>query len=151
MMAEQTDRAAEPDEEREYRLHEQVGFILRQVSQRHASIFSSLMVHDLTPTQFAAVATLYERETVSQNQLGRLTAMDAATIKGVVDRLAKRGITQLDPDPHDRRRLLVTLTDEGKRIAAEAIPRAHEITQQTLSPLAEEEQKLFLSLLKRMR
>ncbi len=151
MTAEQAERVMEQGEEPEYRLHEQVGFILRQVSQRHASIFSSLMVHDLTPTQFAAIATLHERETVSQNQLGRLTAMDAATIKGVVDRLAKRGITQLEPDPHDRRRLLVTLTDEGKRIAAEAIPKARQITEQTLSPLSGEEQAQLLALLRRMR
>ncbi len=151
MTTEQAERVMEQGEEREYRLHEQVGFILRQVSQRHASIFSSLMVHDLTPTQFAAMAILYERRSVSQNQLGRLTAMDAATIKGVVDRLAKRGITQLEPDPHDRRRLLVTLTDEGKRIAAEAIPKARLITEQTLSPLSGEEQAQLLALLGRMR
>lgn len=34
-----------------YVLEDQVGFILRQVQQRHASIFVSHFSNDLTPTQ----------------------------------------------------------------------------------------------------
>ena len=70
-----------------YRLDEQVGFVLRQAQQRHTTLFSELMIEDLTPTQWAALAKLAERGPQSQNQLGRLTAMDAATIKGVIERL----------------------------------------------------------------
>ena len=51
------------------------------------------MIEDLTPTQWAALAKLRELGDCSQNHLGRLTAMDAATIKEVVDRLTVRGFT----------------------------------------------------------
>src|SRR5579871_5825769 len=77
-----------PHEER-YLLENQAGFILRQVNQRHSGIFSRLMGNDLTPTQWAALAKLKEIGPCSQNLLGRLTAMDAATIKGVIDRLVR--------------------------------------------------------------
>jgi MarR family transcriptional regulator, lower aerobic nicotinate degradation pathway regulator len=46
---------AEPAGDR-YVLEEQAGFILRQVNQRHAGIFTAVMGHDLTPTQWAAMA-----------------------------------------------------------------------------------------------
>ena len=75
-----------------YVLEENVGFILRQVTQRHLALFSATMVHDLTPTQFSALLKLHEQGSCSQNQLGRLTSMDNPTIKGVVDRLMRRGL-----------------------------------------------------------
>ena len=69
-------------------LDQQVGFLLRVTMQRHTSIFTSRMIEGLTQTQFAALAKLYEVGPSSQNQLGRLICLDAATIKGVVDRSA---------------------------------------------------------------
>src|ERR1700722_10722267 len=81
------------DREEPYVLDEQVGFALRQAQQRHTTIFAAKMIEDLTPTQWAALAKLREVGDCSQNHLGRLTAMDAATIKGVVDRLTARGFT----------------------------------------------------------
>ena len=61
------------------------------------------------------VAKLSEVGGCSQNFLGRLTAMDAATIKGVVDRLMKRGYIESTPSATDRRRVLITLTAAGKK------------------------------------
>src|SRR6185312_13540131 len=84
-----------------YILDEQIGFILRQVWQRHAAIFARDIGINLTPTQWAALAKLNETGRCSQNQLGRLTAMDVATIKGVIDRLTARGLTETNPDPQD--------------------------------------------------
>src|SRR5690606_30058450 len=97
-----------------YVLDEQIGFILRQVSQRHTTIFMTMMGEDLTPTQWAALAKLHQAGPLSQNLLGRQTAMDAATIKGVVDRLTKRGLTATSPDPDDGRRPLAALTPAGE-------------------------------------
>ncbi|GGF20910.1 transcriptional regulator [Aliidongia dinghuensis] len=134
-----------------YRLDDQVGFILRQAAQRHTSIFVALMVEDLTPTQFAALAKLAEVGPSSQNKLGRLTAMDGATIKGVIDRLTKRGLTETSPDPDDGRLLVVALTALGRAVAAEALPAGTRITEETLAPLTPEEQAQFLALLRKLR
>ena len=102
--------------EDDYLLDEQVGFMLRLAQQRHTTIFASLMIEELTPTQWAAIAKLKEIGPSSQNLLGRLTAMDGATIKGVIDRLTKRGFTSTKPDPADGRRLLVALTGRGSAL-----------------------------------
>ena len=136
---------------RPYRLDEQVGFILRQASQRHAAIFVSGIGCDLTPTQWAALAKLHEAGPLSQNRLGRATAMDAATIKGVVDRLTRRGLLTAEPDAADGRRLLVALTAEGAEWVRRLAPHAHAVTADTLAPLAPEEQRALVSLLLRLR
>src|ERR1700735_2779329 len=107
-----------------YVLDDQIGFILRQVSQRHAMIFSRDIGAELTPTQWAALAKLAETGPCSQNQLGRLTAMDVATIKGVIDRLTARGLTETGPDPGGGRRLLDRVTRAGQQVAEKAVPEA---------------------------
>src|SRR3954469_22510693 len=132
-------------------LDEQIGFILRQVSQRHATIFARAIGVNLTPTQWAALAKLNETGPCSQNQLGRLTAMDIATIKGVIDRLPARGLTEPAPDPADGRRLLVSLTRAGQQLAEKALPNALAITKETLAPLDAKERDILMELLSKLR
>src|SRR5580704_9857814 len=134
----------------DYALERQVGFMLRLAQQRHTTIFASLMIEELTPTQWAAIAKLKEIGPSSQNLLGRLTAMDAATIKGVIDRLTKRGFTRTKSDPADGRRLLVALTERGAALYDRARPIAARITEQTLRSLNEGERAELLALLTRL-
>ena len=134
-----------------YVLDDQIGFILRQVWQRHATIFAKEIGINLTPTQWAALAKLTETGPCSQNQLGRLTAMDVATIKGVIDRLTARGLTETSPDPDDGRRLLVSLTRTGQAMAEKAAPHALAISKETLAPLDARERDIFVSLLSKLR
>jgi DNA-binding MarR family transcriptional regulator len=130
-----------------YQLEAQIGYVLRQANQRHTTIFASLIIDDLTPTQWAALAKLNEIGPSSQNMLGRQTAMDAATIKGVIDRLTKRGFTTTTPDPADRRRLLVAITDRGTAVYLRAKPIAERITEATLEPLGGRERAQLMTLL----
>jgi len=134
-----------------YILDEQIGFIMRQVWQRHAAIFTRDIGINLTPTQWAALAKLNEAGPCSQNQLGRLTAMDVATIKGVIDRLTARGLTETSPDPEDGRRLLVSLTRTGREMAEKAAANALAISRVTLAPLDSKEREMLIGLLKKLR
>jgi DNA-binding MarR family transcriptional regulator len=134
-----------------YRLEEQVGYILRQASQRHAAIFAARIPGDLTATQFAALAKLAECGACSQNHLGRMTSMDGATIKGVTDRLVQRGYIEARLDPEDSRRRVLVLTPLGAEAAQSAIPAAFAITEETLEPLSPSERAAFLALLKKLR
>ena len=131
-------------------LDEQVGFLLRVAMQRHTAIFMSRMIEDLTQTQFAALAKLLAVGPCSQNQLGRLIYLDAATTKGVVDRLEARHLVTVCPDPHDRRRRAIALTKTGRTVAAKATRVARKITRETLVPLSAAEQSSVLRLLKKL-
>jgi DNA-binding MarR family transcriptional regulator len=133
-----------------YVLDEQIGFLLRIAMQRHTAVFMSRMLEGLTQTQFAALAKLFEVGPCSQNQLGRLIYLDAATIKGVVDRLSLRRLVTVVDDTRDRRRRAVALTPRGREVAEAAIKIAEQISDETLSPLAPEEQVLLARLLKRL-
>src|ERR1700745_3045722 len=135
-------RKARPSPARKrYVLNEQVGFLLRVAMQRHTTIFTARMIEELTQTQFAALAKLLEAGPCSQNHLGRLIYLDAATIQGVVDRLRAGGVVAAAGDALDRRRRAVTLTPAGRRTTEAAIVVAAQITAQTLAPLPPQEQR----------
>ena len=135
----------------DYRLDDQVGHLMRRAHQRHTAIFQDgIEALQLTPTQFAALVKIRDLGEVSQNQLGRLTAMDPATIQGVIQRLDARKLIERQPDPKDRRCTLLKLTDDGGALVADAIERARKITEATLAPLAAPERQAFLALLRKL-
>jgi MarR family transcriptional regulator, lower aerobic nicotinate degradation pathway regulator len=132
-----------------YQLEDQVGFKLRLANQRHLEIFNRRMP-DITPTQFAVLAKLRDEVKISQNQLGRLVGMDAATTKGVVDRLRKKGLVQSSPSATDMRRLEISLTDAGVAFATDAVETALDISAETVGNLTPREVERLLTLLDKL-
>ena len=122
---------------------------MRRAVQRHLSIFAAL-IPDMTPTQFAALAKLCELGQASQNELGRLSSMDVATIKGVVDRLRARKLVKASVMQNDKRRLVLSPTKKGQVLFEQYAPKAVKATQLTLAPLDKEEQEKLFQLLERL-
>lgn len=134
----------------DYVLGDQVGFFLRQANQRHVAIFTDLVGEKLTTTQWAALAKLKEMQPCSQGNLGREIAVDMATIKGVVDRLVKRGLIRTEVDSADARRLVLTLTGDGEQTISRNSRAALHVSQETLRPLTLAERMMFMELLKKI-
>ncbi len=134
-----------------YRLESQVGHLLRRAHQRATSIFQTTIGDpNVTPTQYAALVKLHDLGELSQNHLGRLTAMDPATTQGVIRRLRDRGLIEARPDPNDRRRTLLKLTAAGNKVLSRLIGNGPKVSELTLDPLSAEEQQTFLALLRRL-
>ena len=134
-----------------YVLEAQIGHLLRRAHQRASAVFAAHFSDlQLTPTQYAALVKIHDEGEVSQNRLGQLTAMDPATMKGVIDRLDKRGLTVSKPDPSDRRRTLWRLTETAESILAPAVQAGRAVTEETLAPLSPEERAAFLAMLERL-
>ncbi|MTH64085.1 MarR family winged helix-turn-helix transcriptional regulator [Paracoccus shanxieyensis] len=134
-----------------YKLDDQVGFLLRKAYQRHMAICAERIGGRLTAVQFSILHRLAAEPTpVSQNALGRMVAMDAATTKGVVLRLKERGLIVSRVDKDDKRRHMLSTTEEGRALLAEVTPIMAEITQQTLAPLEPYERATLTALLQKI-
>ncbi|HEU4513303.1 MAG TPA: MarR family transcriptional regulator [Nocardioidaceae bacterium] len=78
---------------------------------------ASFADHGLESWEFDVLAALrragapYE---LSPGRLIRETLVTSGTMTNRVDRLVTRGLVERLPDPHDRRGVLVRLTDEGR-------------------------------------
>jgi DNA-binding MarR family transcriptional regulator len=104
----------------------------------------------LTAPQFATLARLYERGTLSQNLLGRLVAMEPANIRDVVLRLKRRRLVMTRRDPEDGRLVLVSLTPAGLSLVEKLLPIEIECTAKTLARLNATEKTLLYELLDRL-
>jgi DNA-binding MarR family transcriptional regulator len=134
-----------------YVLEEQVGFLLRCAHQKASEDFNAVMGRfAVTPTQFAALAKLDDLGSVSQNQLGRLTRMDPATISGVVGRLIARGFVRQSPDARDARLVLLALTVSGRAAVLEMKAAAADVSRRTLEPLSPAEAQALVKALARI-
>ncbi len=132
-----------------YRLEDQIGFKLRLANQKHLEVFARMMP-DVTPTQFAVLAKLLAQGAISQNQLGRLVGMDAATTKGVVERLRAKGFVLRTKSTSDMRRLDISLTPEGRAFARQAVETATGISAATAGNLTPRELARLLELLDKL-
>lgn len=137
---------------RGYVLEAQIGHLLRRAHQRATAIFLAELgdAHGLTPTQFAALVKLSDLGEQSQNELGRLTAMDPATIQGVVRRLMARRLIARSGDPGDRRRTKLRLTPRGRDLVERTVKLGFIVSVRTLAPLSPRERAQFLKLLKKL-
>ncbi|WP_149536764.1 MarR family winged helix-turn-helix transcriptional regulator [Siccirubricoccus phaeus] len=119
-----------------YDVTKQIGFLIRKASQRHLAIFSDLLAPlSLTPAQFTTLCTLRDHGECSQADLVRATAVDQATIRGVVERLEARGLIQMSRSSDDGRKVIMWLTTMGAATLEAAIPQARRITEETLKNL----------------
>ena len=138
-----------------YTVESQIGFLLRRAVQRQTAIWQTCMAEgvgerELTPRQFTALVKVVTSGRVTQNQLGRMAAMDPATIQGVVRRLITRGLVAQARDPMDRRTTVLSPTKAGAALAARGVAHARRATEETLAPLAASERRTLLALLARM-
>jgi DNA-binding MarR family transcriptional regulator len=125
--------------------------MLRRANQRHTEIFQELFGRSgLTALQFSALVKIRDEGRVSQNQLGRLTHMDPATIMGVIRRLTKRGLIRRGSDSTDKRKTVLMLTADALKLIESLESTAHQVTAKTLNPLSSGEQKTLLRLLARL-
>jgi DNA-binding MarR family transcriptional regulator len=139
-------------EDADYVLEDQIGHLLRRAHQRATAIFLAELgeAHQVTPTQFAALVKLCEYGELSQNHLGRLTAMDPATIQGVIRRLAARALIERSGDPGDRRRAKLRLTAAGAALVPKLLDLGLRVSAATLAPLSPAERRSLLAMLRRL-
>src|SRR5215208_7348957 len=72
----------------------------------------------LSLRQYAALNGIREGAS-SPGELARLWQVTPAVITGIIDRLERRELVRREPDPNDRRRLRLALTEAG--LAASAL------------------------------
>jgi MarR family transcriptional regulator, lower aerobic nicotinate degradation pathway regulator len=134
-----------------YDFHDQVGHLLRRAYQQHLAIFQEAIPDsDLTSAQFVTMCAVKEMGACSLNDIVKATAIDQATIRGVVERLKARSLIRVAHDPSDGRKLLVQATPPGLALIDRTIPFAKEVTERTFGPLNAGERVALMFLLRKM-
>nr|WP_319249825.1 MarR family transcriptional regulator [uncultured Celeribacter sp.] len=130
-------------------IHNMAGHLIRRLNQISLSVFqerTKAAGFAITSVQFAAMNAIRANPGLDQASLAGLIAYDRATIGGVVDRLAGRGLVERAVCAHDRRAKTVTLSAAGEALLQELIPVVRGIQDDILAGLDPEERDEFLRL-----
>jgi DNA-binding MarR family transcriptional regulator len=125
--------------------------LLRRAYYRAKSNTSRLLKDvGITPMQAATVMMLYARGPLSQADLGRAIGMEPANVHGLVARLKKQALIEVEAHPTDARQLRVALSAGGKRQAVEIAGLSARAQTETLAPLTAAERDHLMALLGRI-
>lgn len=84
------------------------------------------------------------------SDLGKATAIDGATVRGIIERLQARGLVELQANQDDRRKSVVELTERGRQLLELTTPTAARISELTMSDLNAVERVAVLYLLRKL-
>jgi DNA-binding MarR family transcriptional regulator len=101
------------------------------------------------PPCLGVIAVVAKRGPVSQREISDHLGLDASDVVGVLDILEAAGMAQRQPDPQDRRRHAVVLTEKGEAAAAHFADLRVRATERALAALDEDGRRQFVDLLNR--
>ena len=102
----------------------------------------------LTPAQVKSILFInYTRsDAITIGNMAKYLSCTPATASGIIDSLEKKALIMRSRDPEDRRRVHLSLTPDGERVAGEVENIGNEI-EEIISSFTLEEQKMLERLL----
>ena len=84
---------------------------------------------------------------LTPSRLADAAGLAASSMTSRLDRMCRRGLVERTPDPSNRTRVLVTLTDPGWQLFAEAVRDADVVESDILARLSLDERRELADLL----
>jgi len=125
-----------------------IGRIARAVGDRMEKAYARF---GISRGEFDVLATLRrsgEPYTLSPRQLSATLMLTTGGMTGRLDKLERAGLLRRSPDPHDRRGLQVTLTEEGLTLVDQAVTAGLAVQTEALSALNDEQAGQLADLLR---
>jgi MarR family 2-MHQ and catechol resistance regulon transcriptional repressor len=97
-------------------------------------------LRELTPSQFGVLESLYHLGPMCQGEVSAKILRSTGNMTLVLDNLEKRGWVQRQRDPDDRRKVNVSLTEEGRDVISRILPQQVAAIVEEMSALTPEEQ-----------
>jgi DNA-binding MarR family transcriptional regulator len=132
--------------------NEMPGHLARRFQQIAVAVFLAEVEgagFDLTPVQYAALATINANPAIDQITLAGLIAYDRTTITGVVDRLVQKNLVVRETSSRDRRARQLKITDEGRKTLRKITPAVESAQRIMLRGLNEKEAAELMRLLRK--
>lgn len=127
------------------------GHLLRRAHQLAVAEFARAVTEPaMTPVQFALLNAMMATPGADQISLAQQVAFDAATAGSVMVRLQAKGWAQRQPDPHDRRRKRLCVTEQGQQAVVALHDTVQQVQSRILHRLTAQEQQDFLRLLAKL-
>lgn len=122
----------------------------RAAARGRALVSEALAAEGMKMWHHVVLSAVHDLAPVAQADLGRSVRLDPKDLVGILDDLQSAGLVVREPDPRDRRKNAVSLTDEGARLLRRCEKAAREANDTLLAPLSSAERDRFTALLIRI-
>ncbi|MEV7241882.1 MarR family transcriptional regulator [Streptomyces sp. NPDC093248] len=122
----------------------------RAAARGRALVADALAAEGMRMWHHVVLSAVRDLAPVAQADLGRGVGLDAKDLVGVLNDLQSAGLVLRDPDPRDRRKNAVSLTEDGARLLVRCEKAAREANDELLAPLSTTERDQFMGLLIRI-
>lgn len=122
----------------------------RAAARGRALVAEALAAEGLKMWHHVVLSAVRDLAPVAQADLGRSVSLDPKDLVGVLNDLQAAGLVVREPDPGDRRKNAVSLTEEGGRLLKRCEKAAREANDALLAPLSPAERDRFMELLIRI-
>ncbi|NOR57263.1 MAG: MarR family transcriptional regulator [Sulfurimonas sp.] len=131
-----------------YKYNESLGFLVHTLStQVKQELDAKLRKKDITVYQFGVLMQIYKGETLTQKEIAKFINADEPSTARLMNRLEEKSCIKRTVDEKDKRKKVISLTQEGKALLNELLPYALEVNDNHTSKLSEEEEKTLYELL----
>src|SRR5580692_3833020 len=117
-----------------------------------ASFEQKIRPFGLAEAEFRVLTTLFSQPegTAHPSDLCTRAAQSPANMSRICDALASRDLITRVPSAHDRRRMVLRITEQGEELVRRLLPKMFVSLRGMLSGFSESEQSLLILQLKRM-
>ncbi|MFF5574612.1 MULTISPECIES: MarR family winged helix-turn-helix transcriptional regulator [Streptomyces] len=122
----------------------------RAAARGRALVAEALAGEDMRMWHHVVLSAVRDLAPVAQADLGRGIRLDPKDLVGVLNDLQAAGLVVREPDPKDRRKNAVSLTEQGARLLKRCEKAARAANDELLAPLSAAEREQFLEMLLRI-
>ncbi|MDP9603702.1 MarR family winged helix-turn-helix transcriptional regulator [Variovorax sp. NFACC27] len=118
--------------------------VSQTVGQSIASRFS------LQIPEWRIVVVLGKYGALSALEIAQKTSMDKARVSRAQHRLVDLGLANMHPSVEDRRKVIVSLEEEGLALYRDMVPLAHDTAQRLFAQLTPDEQQVLQTIVQKL-
>jgi DNA-binding MarR family transcriptional regulator len=122
----------------------------RAAARGRALVAEALAGEDMRMWHHVVLSAVRDLAPVAQADLGRGVRLDPKDLVGVLNDLQSAGLVVREPDPRDRRKNAVSLTERGARLLKRCEKAARAANDELLAPLSAAEREQFTEMLFRI-
>ncbi|MFD9931691.1 MarR family winged helix-turn-helix transcriptional regulator [Streptomyces massasporeus] len=122
----------------------------RAAARGRALVAEALAGEDMRMWHHVVLSAVRDLAPVAQADLGRGVRLDPKDLVGVLNDLQSAGLVVREPDPKDRRKNAVSLTERGARVLKRCEKAAQAANDELLAPLSAAEREQFMAMLLRI-
>lgn len=119
--------------------------VANKIVRRYQPLLKEL---DLTYTQYITMMIMWEKEVVHEKELVERLYLKANTLTDLLKKIQKKGYIKINKDNIDKRNIIISITEEGKRLKKKAISVPKTIQDEHW--LSDDEFKTFKKLLQKL-